>query len=34
MNKSTMIYIAIFFAGVMLADKVRALPIVNKLPSI
>jgi hypothetical protein len=34
MNKSTLIYVAIFLAGVMLADKVRTLPVINKLPSV
>lgn len=34
MNKTTMIYLALFLAGVVLADKVRGLPVLNKLPSI
>jgi hypothetical protein len=34
MNKSTIIYVVIFLAGVMLADKVRTLPVINKLPSV
>lgn len=34
MNKTHLIYIAVFLAGVMLADKVRALPVISKLPSV
>lgn len=34
MNKTTIMYIAIFLAGVILADKVRTLPVINKLPSV
>lgn len=34
MNKSHLIYVAIFLAGVVLAAKVRALPGLNKLPSV
>lgn len=34
MNKQYVIYVAIFLAGVMLAGKVRSLPVVNKLPSV
>lgn len=33
MNKNVM-YLIIFLAGVMVADKVRQLPVLNKLPSI
>jgi len=34
MNQKTIIYLAIFFAGVMLSDKVMTLPVINKLPRI
>lgn len=34
MNKSHLIYVAIFLAGVVLAGKVRGLPGLNKLPSV
>lgn len=33
MNKRYVMYAVIFLAGVMLADKVRALPVVNRLPT-
>ena len=33
MNKKYVVYALIFIAGVMLADRVRALPGVNKLPT-
>lgn len=33
-SKKVLIYIAIFLAGVIVADKVRALPGLNKLPTI
>jgi hypothetical protein len=33
-NKTTLIYVAIFLAGVVLADKVRQLPVLSKLPSV
>lgn len=34
MNKTHLIYVAIFLAGVVLADKVRSLPVLSKLPSV
>ena len=34
MDKKWLIYGAIFFAGVVLAPKVRTLPLLNKLPSV
>lgn len=34
MDKKTMMYVALFLAGVILADKVRRLPVLDKLPSI
>jgi hypothetical protein len=34
MNKTHLIYVAIFLAGVVLAGKVRALPGLNKLPAV
>lgn len=34
MNKTTMIYVAVFLAGVVLAGKVRSLPLGDKLPSL
>lgn len=33
MSKKWMVYGAIFLAGVVLAGKVRTLPLLNKLPS-
>lgn len=33
-HKKWLMYGAIFLAGVVLADKVRALPVLSKLPSI
>jgi len=33
MNQKYIIYAVLFFAGVMLADKVRGLPVVSKLPT-
>jgi len=33
MNKKYVVYAVIFLAGVMLADRVRSLPGVNKLPT-
>jgi len=33
-SKKVLIYVAIFLAGVVLADKVRSLPGVNKLPTL
>lgn len=34
MNKSTLVYVAVFLAGVVLAGKVRSLPVLNKLPAL
>jgi hypothetical protein len=35
MNKSHLIYVAVFLAGVILAGKVRALPVVgSKIPTV
>jgi hypothetical protein len=34
MNKSHLIYVAVFLAGVILAGKVRTLPVLSKLPSV
>lgn len=34
MNKTYIMYAVIFLAGVMLADKVRGLPGLNKLPTV
>lgn len=34
MKKSHLLYAGLFLAGVVLADKVRALPLLNKLPSV
>lgn len=34
MSKQTMIYVAVFLAGVVLASRVRALPVLNKLPAV
>lgn len=34
MNKTYITYALIFLAGVLLAEKVRALPLANKLPTI
>jgi hypothetical protein len=33
-NKTYIVYAVIFVAGVVLADKVRTLPVLSKLPSI
>ncbi len=33
MNKSTMMYALAFLAGVVLAGKVRSLPLLSKLPT-
>lgn len=33
-SKKILIYAGIFLAGVVLADKVRSLPLVNKLPTV
>ena len=34
MNKTHIMYVAIFLAGVVLASRARALPVLNKLPSL
>ena len=34
MDKKYIIYLALVLAGVVLADKIRALPLGNKLPTI
>lgn len=34
MKKQWLIYAAVFLAGVVLAPKVRALPVLDKLPSV
>jgi hypothetical protein len=34
MDKKYLVYAVIFLAGVMLAGKVRSLPVANKLPSV
>lgn len=34
MEKKHLLYIAVFLAGVVLADKVRSLPVLDKLPSL
>lgn len=34
MNKQWLMYGAIFLAGVVLAGRVRALPVLNKLPAL
>jgi hypothetical protein len=34
MNKSHLMYAALFLAGVVLASRVRALPVLAKLPSL
>lgn len=34
MSKSTMIYVVVFLAGAVLANKVRSLPLLDKLPSV
>jgi hypothetical protein len=34
MDKKYMIYIALVLAGVVFADKIRALPLMNKLPTV
>jgi len=33
-DKKYLLYAAIFLAGVMLAPKVRSLPLLDKLPSV
>lgn len=34
MDKKYLVYAAIFLAGVVLAPKVRSLPLMDKLPSV
>lgn len=34
MKKSYLVYAAVFLAGVVLAPKIRSLPLLDKLPSI
>jgi len=34
MDKKWLIYAALFLGGVVLADKVRGLPVLSKLPSV
>jgi hypothetical protein len=34
MSKSTMLLVAAFLAGVVLAGRVRSLPVLDKLPSL
>ncbi len=34
MNKTHLMYAALFLAGVVLAGRVRALPLLNKLPAL
>jgi hypothetical protein len=34
MNKKTLVYVAVFLAGVVLAGRVRALPMLDKLPTL
>ena len=34
MKKEHLIYVAIFLAGVVFANKVRQLPVLNKIPSV
>jgi hypothetical protein len=34
MNQKYLVYALIFLAGVMLAPKVRALPVLSKLPTV
>lgn len=33
-KKEHLLYVALFLAGVVLADKVRTLPVLSKLPSV
>jgi hypothetical protein len=33
-DKRTLIYVAVFLAGVVLANKVRSLPMGDKIPSL
>jgi hypothetical protein len=34
MNKKTITYVVVFLAGVVLASKVKSLPVLNQLPSL
>lgn len=34
MNQKYLIYAALILAGVVFADKIRALPVLNKLPTL
>lgn len=34
MDKKWLVYGAVFLAGVVLADKVRSLPVLSKLPTV
>jgi hypothetical protein len=34
MSKTTLIYVGLFLAGVVLAGRVRALPLGNKIPTL
>jgi hypothetical protein len=34
MKKGHVVYVLVFLAGVVLAGRVRQLPVVNKLPSL
>lgn len=34
MKKQHLIYLAVFLGGVVLADRVRGLPVLNKLPAV
>jgi hypothetical protein len=34
MSSKTMVYVAVFLAGVVLAGRVRGLPLLDKLPSL
>jgi hypothetical protein len=34
MDKKTLLIVAAFLAGVVLAPRVRSLPVLNKLPSV
>lgn len=33
-DKKTLVYVAVFLAGVILANKVRSLPMGDKIPSV
>jgi hypothetical protein len=34
LEKKHLLYVGLFLAGVVLAPKVRSLPVLNKLPSV